>query len=553
MNFTDQNQTLSYIDNTMMASNATLGELLDCPVYTREDDEFLDNILFWVEGVLQCCMAFMGLIGNIISAIILSREEMRNSFNLLLIALICFDSWYLFGSILESFRRIFHLDTELHTLLFPYILYPLQFISMAGSIFMTVGISLERYIAVHYPIDYNQSMNSPEACRRRLMKYVFPVIFLSFLFNIPKFLEARIGYELTGPTNQSRVIEVNHGMYNGSVAVFIDGSYYKLEHGQGVNHTVDQLKELFEVPVVEVTELRREPAYAIYYNNWTRLLILGIIPAIMLVYLNYKIYKDIKLRQSRRRQSMSQVTINHQARRRHEDNLAVVFMGIVLVFLVTHSLRILLNLHEMIVIRDAMECSRAGQRSFPLWSIVTAVFSHFLLVLNSSINMVIYCKLNPAFRILFFDLLYKTCHGIAPCFFNDEDGQGASNQNGHSEGQTATTATHHTTAKSAPPPTTKARPVELTVLTECHSNKLASNNVNVKEKNWDQRSVELLPSKGPPSSIGGSSGPNPIFKSTANENEAKKDGEPVGDVNESPAQDSNSIGAQKNGVNVTHL
>eukprot|EP00094_Tigriopus_californicus_P002874 TCALIF_02771-PA protein Name:"Protein of unknown function" AED:0.14 eAED:0.14 QI:0/0.5/0.8/0.8/0.5/0.4/5/201/256 len=237
-----------------------------------------------------------------------------------------------------------------------------------------------------------------------------------------------------------------------------------------------------------------------------------------------KIYKDIKLRQSRRRQSMSQVTINHQARRRHEDNLAVVFMGIVLVFLVTHSLRILLNLHEMIVIRDAMECSRAGQRSFPLWSIVTAVFS-------------------------------KTCHGIAPCFFKDEDGQGASNQNGHSEGQTnTTTASQNPSAKSAPPPNTKARPVELTVLTECHSNNLASNNVNVKEKNWDQRSVELLPSKGPPSTPLVSGGSNPgIFTTTSNENGTKKDGEPLGDVNESPAQDSNSIGAQKNGVNVTHL
>lgn len=43
---------------------------------------------------------------------------------------------------------------------------------------------------------------------------------------------------------------------------------------------------------VEVTELRREPAYAIYYNNWTRLLILGIIPAIMLVYLNYKVRNE---------------------------------------------------------------------------------------------------------------------------------------------------------------------------------------------------------------------------------------------------------------------
>ncbi len=44
-----------------------------------------------------------------------NRDEMRNSFNLLLIALICFDSWYLFGSILEAFRRTFGLSTDLHT------------------------------------------------------------------------------------------------------------------------------------------------------------------------------------------------------------------------------------------------------------------------------------------------------------------------------------------------------------------------------------------------------------------------------------------------------
>ena len=77
---------------------------------------------------------------------------MRNSFNLLLISLLCFDSWYLFGSILESFRRSFGLGTDLHTLLFPYLLYPAQSVAMSASIFMTVGIALERYIAVHYPI-----------------------------------------------------------------------------------------------------------------------------------------------------------------------------------------------------------------------------------------------------------------------------------------------------------------------------------------------------------------------------------------------------------------
>ena len=36
-------------------------------------------------------------------------------------------------------------------------------------------------------------MNSPEACRKRLLKYVIPVFVLSIAFNVPKFLEAHIG------------------------------------------------------------------------------------------------------------------------------------------------------------------------------------------------------------------------------------------------------------------------------------------------------------------------------------------------------------------------
>ena len=41
-----------------------------------------------------------------------------------------------------------------------------------------------------------------------------------------------------------------------------------------------------------------------------------------ILYFTLQIYKDIQLRQSRRRRSMSRVTLNHQARRRQEDNLA---------------------------------------------------------------------------------------------------------------------------------------------------------------------------------------------------------------------------------------
>ena len=69
-----------------------------------------------------------------------------------LISLLCFDSLYVAGGALESFRRCFKLYHDLHLILFAYFLYPMQAVVMTASIFMTVGIALERYIAVHYPI-----------------------------------------------------------------------------------------------------------------------------------------------------------------------------------------------------------------------------------------------------------------------------------------------------------------------------------------------------------------------------------------------------------------
>ncbi len=90
-------------------------------------------------------------------SIVIILQEMRAcSFNLLLIALSAFDSGYLMGSILESFRKSFRLETDLHTYLFPYFLFPGMSIMMTASIFMTVAIAVERYTAVHYPIDYKQ-------------------------------------------------------------------------------------------------------------------------------------------------------------------------------------------------------------------------------------------------------------------------------------------------------------------------------------------------------------------------------------------------------------
>ena len=104
---------------------------------------------------------------------ILIKREMRNHFNLLLVMLAVYDTCYLFGEILESFKKNFDLTTHLHIILYPYFFYPLHKTAITGSIFSTVSIAFERYTAVHYPLDYNQVI--PRAAKRVPTGYVWHI------------------------------------------------------------------------------------------------------------------------------------------------------------------------------------------------------------------------------------------------------------------------------------------------------------------------------------------------------------------------------------------
>ena len=75
----DENSTLASVVTSTVAAAATSTEkslnitALDCPQYDEGDDLLLAKFDFWLEGVVQCSVAFSGLIGNAISAFILTR------------------------------------------------------------------------------------------------------------------------------------------------------------------------------------------------------------------------------------------------------------------------------------------------------------------------------------------------------------------------------------------------------------------------------------------------------------------------------------------------
>lgn len=417
---------------------------LDCPIINSATQHNLNQVVFWLEGVAQTGLAILGITFNIIFALILSKKELRNSFNILLIVLSTFDTTYLITAFCESLRKSFKLATNLHIELFPYLLYPMQGIALTGSIFMTVAIAFERYVAVHNPINYNRAMNDARATRARVFRFVFPVIVASVLFSVPKFFESTVVHKYIPSTNET-------------------------------------------IAVLNYTAFRVHPTYA-RYVNWSKLLVQGILPVTLLIFFNKKIYCDVKERQQRWRPIVqaytptilsedseshmnasssshrrkrptfassvstpllenggqvsssllnrpsgfcssqhelavpsqnrspspssirpSSVVDRNAKRRRVEDRLAILFMGIVAVFFICNLPRIFLHMYETSVMEKARECSRLRQRSFPAWVWVMTSVSHLFLVINSSVNLLIYCLWNAQFRKVAKTMLINLC------------------------------------------------------------------------------------------------------------------------------------------------
>lgn len=145
--------------------------------------------------------------------------------------------------------------------------------------------------------------------------------------------------------------------------------------------------------IIRVNSLRRNPFYIIFYVNVAALVILGIVPLALLVYYNYNIYKELKSPPN-----VFQDNETTAIRCSQEKDLARVLIGIVIIFICCHVLRIFLNFYEMVVIKNAMRCYSPGKPIFARWFMILDQFNYLMTVINSSVNLIVYCCLNTSFR-----------------------------------------------------------------------------------------------------------------------------------------------------------
>ena len=147
-------------------------------------------------------------------------------------------------------------------------------------------------------------------------------------------------------------------------------------------------------PVIRATELRKSSVYSTYYINLATLIVNGVIPIVLLSFYNYNVYKGMRFR--------TKLSKHRSNKERHvqEHDSAKVLGGIVVVFMICHSLRLVLNFYEMILIKNVLDCIHNRQNGFPKWFLITKSFSALALIINSSVNTIIYGCLNSRARRL---------------------------------------------------------------------------------------------------------------------------------------------------------
>ena len=288
-------------------------------------------------------------------------------------ALACFDTIYIIiGGINYTFHAFGYADNYAYTISFPYIIYPITNISLCGTIFMTVAISIERFLGICYPLHL-----PPQ--NRKAWYYVLPIVCLSLLVNLPKFFEAEIEWKQDD-------VALLDSLWD--LAASNNGSR---------SEEYDWANERTNEPRFKHTDLRMNSNYIKYYVTYCRIFFTVIIPFIALLTINLRIIADLHKLKSK--------PFGSQRKLWKEVNMFMVLLSIVIIFICCSTPRTIIDIWEFYHLEAIVTCKDLYMEGESLhlflperWIECLTHVSHFTTILNSSINFLVYCLVGHNFR-----------------------------------------------------------------------------------------------------------------------------------------------------------
>jgi len=295
---------------------------------------------FWIEGIAVTLVSIFGIVGNIACISVFSSKsvDLKPSFANILKCLSIYDICLLSGMVAMYGLPIICPPYDLHVKphLIPLVL-PLSQVALTGSVYSVVVVATERYFNICRPF----STNWGNVCEGG--GYIISVVLFSFVYNASKFFE----FETT---------------------------YYQEVAGDNSSY----------VAAVQLTALRNNLVYNTVYIV-INTIVMGVFPLSALIFLNWRIIS-----------AMTAATRRHNniaSLKRRDRAMSALLTGVVIVMVVCHTPKTLVNLHE------SYQMLSYGQLPHePLWGRIMIKFSHLLLTLSSAVNILIYSYKDFKFR-----------------------------------------------------------------------------------------------------------------------------------------------------------
>jgi len=290
----------------------------------------------------------LGLVGNTLSFVVMHLEKRNKVARFLLQSLAFADNLFLVTTVaVQMFSGMgLYLDWQLYEKANPYLMvyiWPFIHITQLLTVWMTVLVSLNRYIAICMPF------RAHKLCSLKVVRIqVAFLCFFSFFYNIPRFMEYELKYNYKNSTT------------NPNITFF---------------HSVEG-KE---------SDMKLSPYYTVIYENCLYCLFVFLGPLVILIIMNVRLINELV----RARKRLSQQSIKMPGEE-EEQNLTLVMVVIVVIFVICQTPAFVNILLGFVLGNDAYACKKPYFYYYHL--------SNLFVASNSATNFFVYFVFRKSFR-----------------------------------------------------------------------------------------------------------------------------------------------------------